>query len=71
MVEGAHLTVSPLQLINKVQAAMEDERVHLPCLLAEASNTIATLFGGAELEFKEWLVLGAYYAEVVGHCRLV
>jgi hypothetical protein len=50
---------------------MEDERVHLPCLLAEASNTIATLFGGAELEFKEWLVLGAYYAEVVGHCRLV
>ena len=48
---------------------MDDERVHMACLLTEAGNAIAALLGGAEFELEERLVLGAYYAEVVGHCR--
>ena len=48
---------------------MDDERVHMACLLTETGNAIAALLGGAEFELEERLVLGAYYAEVVGHCQ--
>lgn len=46
---------------------MDDERVHLSCLGAKSSNTVAALFRGAELELEERIVARSNDAEVVGH----
>ncbi len=62
---NAHLIVRPLHLVHEVQTAMDDERVHLARFLTEACDAIAALFGGAEFELEERLVVDVYYAEVV------
>ena len=50
--KGVHLVVGPLQLVDEIQAAVDDERVHVPCLLAEAGDAIAALLGSAEFELE-------------------
>ena len=65
--ERAHLIIGPLRLVDKVQAAVYDEGVHMACLLTETGDAISALLGSAELELEQRLVSGANDAEVVGH----
>ena len=62
-----HMVVEPLHLIDDVQAAVHNERIHLPCLHAEPSNAVTSLFRSAEFELKQRIVTCADDAEVVGH----
>jgi len=64
------LILEPLHLINNIQTAMHDERIHLACFGGEASDAIAALFRSAEFELKERFVIGVNDAEVVGHDKL-
>lgn len=63
----AHLIVVPLQLVDDVEAAVDDEGVHTAGLGAEAGHAVAALLRGAEFELEERIVLGADDAEIVGH----
>ncbi len=63
----AHLVVGPLELVGEVEAAVDDEGVHVAGFGGEAGDAVAALFGGAEFELEERLVVSADYAEVVGH----
>ena len=65
--ERAHLIIGPLQLVDKVQAAMHDERVHMARLLTKTGDAVSALLGSAELELEQRLVSRANDAEVVGH----
>lgn len=49
---------------------MNDEGVHLACLLTETGDTIPTLLGSAKIELEQRLVSRADDAEVVGHLCL-
>ena len=57
--------MKPLCLVHNIQAAMNDERIHLSRLSAESSYAIPALFRGTEFEFKERVVAGAYDTEVI------
>ena len=46
---------------------MDDERIHMACLLTETGDAISALLGSAKFELKQWLVSRADNAEVVGH----
>ena len=63
----AHLVVGVLHLIHEIQTSMYDKWVHMPSFLTEACDAIAALFRGAKFMLEEGLVVGAYYAEIVGH----
>ena len=59
------MIIEPLCLVHNIQAAMNDERIHLSRLSAETSYAITALFRGTKFEFKERVVAGAYDTEVV------
>ena len=63
-----HSTGGPLHFLDEVEAAMDDELVHMSCFLAEVREAIAALLGRAELMLEERVVLCADYGEVIGHC---
>ena len=63
-----HLVVEPLQLVDDVETAVHDERVHVAGFGAEAGDAITTLLGSAEFELEEHVVFGADDTEVVRHC---
>ena len=65
--ERIHLIVGPLQLVDEIQAAMDDERVHMACLLTETGDAISALLGSAKFELKHGLVSRSDNAEVIGH----
>ena len=46
---------------------MHDEGIHLAGFGGEASNAVATLFGGAKFKLEEGLVVGVDDGEVVRH----
>lgn len=68
-IEGINLhgSIRPLHLLDYVQAAVRDERVHVPGFVAEAGDAVAALLRGAEFVLEERVVFRADYAEVVGH----
>jgi hypothetical protein len=57
-----------LHLLDYVQAAVDDELVQMPGLVAEARLAVAALLGGSEVIFEQGVVLGANYGEIIGHC---
>lgn len=65
-----HLSIGPLQLVHEIQTGMNDERVHVACLLTETGDTISALLGSAKFELEQRLVSGADDAEVVRHVCL-
>lgn len=65
-----HGPIRPLHLLDDVQAAVHDERVHVAGVVAEAGDAVAALLRGAEFVLEERVVFGADDAEVVGHCFL-
>jgi hypothetical protein len=67
----SHLSVRPLHLLNNVQAAVQDELVQVPRLLAEPGLAILALLRGAKLVLEQRIVLGAYNGKIIGHCRLL
>lgn len=62
-----HLAGAPLNLLDDVKTAVDDELVHVPGLLGEARLAVAAGLGGAELVLEERVVLRPDYDEVVGH----
>lgn len=68
---NAHVAPRPLHLLDYVQAAVHDELVQVPGLVAEARLAVAALLGCAEVILEQRVVLGANYGEVVGHCLVV
>lgn len=64
---GIHSPIRPLHLLDDIQAAVHDERVHVPGLVAEARDAVAALLRGAEFVLEQRVVFGADDAEVVGH----
>ena len=67
MVEGVHSIIAELIFVHEINSCMHDVGVHMPSFLGEASDAIAALFGGAELEFEDGLIAGVDYNEIVGH----
>lgn len=64
---GIHSPIRPLHLLDDIQAAVHDEGVHVPGLVAEAGDAVAALLRGAEFVLEQRVVFGADDAEVVGH----
>ena len=62
-----HSILPPPHLIDDIQAAVHDKRVHGPGLGAEAGSAIAAGFRGAEFELEEGRVARVDDGEVVGH----
>ena len=62
-----HLTRGPLNLLDNVQATVQDELVQVPRLLGEASLPVAPLLAGAELILEQRVILSADDGEVVRH----
>lgn len=56
-----------MHLLDDVQAAVDDELVHVPGLLAEARLAVPALLRRAELVLEERVVLRADDGEVVRH----
>lgn len=67
MRQNSQTVVAPLDLLDNIKTAVDDELVHVSGLFAEASDTIATSFGSAKLMFKKRIVPRADDGEVVGH----
>ena len=66
-----HLSCTPLHLLHDIQAAVDNELVHMSCLLCEPRNAISSLFCGTKFIFEEGVILGANNGEVIRHCRFV
>lgn len=64
---NSHLPAPPLHLLDDVEAAVYDELVHVPGLLAEARLAVAALLRRPELVLEERVVLRADDGEVVRH----
>jgi hypothetical protein len=62
-----HILRPPLQLLNHIQTSMQNELVHAPLLLREATYAIAAALGSTELVLEEWVVAVADNGEVEGH----
>jgi len=60
-----HCTSGPLDFFHYVETTVYDELIHVSGIFAEARDSIAALFRGAKLMLKDWVVLCAYYGEVV------
>lgn len=67
MRQDSQTVVAPLDLLDNIETAVDNELVHVSSLFAEASDTIATSFGSAKLMFKQRIVPRANDGEVVGH----
>lgn len=73
------LAVVPLDLLDDVQAAVQDKLILMAGLLGEAGVAVAALLGRPELVLEDGVVLGADDGKVVRHvwspvnhrCRLV
>jgi hypothetical protein len=59
-----HLPTAPLHFFHDIQAAVDNELIHMPCLLREFCGAIAALFGGPKLMFEERIILRANYGKV-------
>lgn len=69
VIEGdVHLALCPLDLLDHVETAVQDELVQVADLLVEARLAVAAGLGGAELVLEEGVVLRPDDDEVVGHC---
>jgi hypothetical protein len=65
------LSVIPLNLLDDVQRAVQDELVQVAGLVREARLPIAALLGGSELVLEDGVVLGADDGKVVGHGSVI
>lgn len=57
----------PLHFLHHVQCSVDDELIHMGCLLAELGCAISARFGGTELMFEERIVFRTDDGEVVRH----
>lgn len=62
-----HLAGIPLRLFHDIQAAVQDELVHVARRLGETGHAVATLLRRAELILEQWVILRPDNGEVVGH----
>lgn len=65
--KGSHLPVGPLYFLDDVQAAMQDELVHVARLLRKPGEAVAALLRSAKLILEEGVVLRADDGKVIGH----
>lgn len=64
-----HLPTAPLYFFHNIQATVDNELIHMPCLLREFGNPVTTLFRGPKLMLEERIVLRANYGKVERHYR--
>lgn len=65
---NVHLPLCPLYFLYNIQTAVDDELVHMPCLLWKSCNAISSLFGRSKLIFEERIILSANNGKVIRHC---
>lgn len=66
-VNDSQLAVVPLHLLHYIQAAVEDELVHVPVLLGEMRLAVTALFRCAEFILEDRIILCANDGKVVRH----
>ena len=69
MVREAYVQVfsSPLCFLNQIKGGVNDELVHVFCLVPKSCKAISAHFGRAKVQLKEGIVAGADDGEVVRH----
>ena len=65
---NVHLPLCPLYFLYNIKTAVDNELVHMPCLLWKSGYTISSLFSRPELIFEERIILSANNSKVIRHC---